>query len=252
MELATILPSLAVILVIRSATCTLLTVTHIENIFLFSFEHQDNCLVFESFFNLTKGNSVTKILALSGSTRNDSFNKKILKHAITGAEVAGATVTNIDLRDFPLDLYDGDIEAGQGLPEKAKKLKKIFSQHDALLFALPEYNSSLSGVFKNTIDWLSRSSSSTPDLSCFSGKVCALISASPGKLGGMRGLVHARSMLESINVMVMPEQICVGDALEAIGIDGVKDDKIRTSLEKLGLSLTRLTQRISFRATQHI
>ena len=134
----------------------------------------------------------------------------------------------------------------------AKKLKKIFSQHDALLFALPEYNSSLSGVFKNTIDWLSRSSSSTPDLSCFSGKVCALISASPGKLGGMRGLVHARSMLESINVMVMPEQICVGDALEAIGIDGVKDDKIRTSLEKLGLSLTRLTQRISFRATQHI
>lgn len=98
-----------------------------------------------------------KILAFAGSTRTESFNKKLVKIAVTGARGAGAEVTWIDLRDFPMPLYDEDLETKEGLPENAKKLKALFLSHDGLLLACPEYNSSITGVLKNAIDWVSRS-----------------------------------------------------------------------------------------------
>ena len=188
---------------------------------------------------------MNKIIALAGSTRTDSFNKKILKPAIFGAREAGAEVTVIDLRDYPLPLYDGDIESREGIPANAKSLKALFNSNHALLLALPEYNSSLSGVFKNVIDWISRQEKDEAPLQCFFGKVAALISASPGSLGGIRGLTHARSMLENINVLVMTEQICVPKAANAFDEFGnLKNLETKKNLEQLGADLVDLTLRV--------
>lgn len=188
---------------------------------------------------------MNRIIAFAGSTRKNSFNKKILKTAIYGAREAGALVTTIDLRDYIMPLYDGDLEEKNGLPDNAKKLKDLFKNHHALLLALPEYNSSMSGVFKNTIDWISRKEKGEVELECFVGKVAALISASPGGLGGLRGLAHARSMLENIHVIVMPDQVCVSRAHEALDEDGnLKDEKLKKSIEKIGSNLVDLTLRV--------
>lgn len=188
---------------------------------------------------------MNKIIAFAGSTRIESYNKKLLKAAIFGAREAGAEVTVIDLRDYPLPLYDGDLEDKSGIPENGKKLKEIFNSHHALLLALPEYNSSMSGVFKNTIDWISRQDRGELPLQAFIGKVAGLMSASPGGLGGLRGLVHVRAMLENINVIVMPEQVCIPKASEAFDEFGIlKDEAIKKSVEKLGVDLVDLTLRV--------
>ncbi|MBC7537687.1 MAG: NAD(P)H-dependent oxidoreductase [Bacteriovorax sp.] len=188
---------------------------------------------------------MNKIIAFAGSTRTESYNKKLLKAAIFGAREAGAEVTVIDLRDYPLPLYDGDLESKEGIPSNGKKLKELFNTHHALLLALPEYNSSMSGVFKNTIDWVSRPEKGETDLQCFTGKVAGLMSASPGKLGGLRGLVHVRAMLENIHVLVMPDQVCVSKADEAFDEFGVlKNEVTKKSIEKLGADLVDLTLRV--------
>ena len=137
-----------------------------------------------------------KILAFAGSTRTDSFNKKLVKIAATGAMEGGADVTVIDLRDFAMPLYDGDLEQQQGLPSTARNLKDLMLSHQGFLISAPEYNSSISGVLKNTIDWVSRPSEGEEPLACFKGKVAGIMSTSPGGLGGLRGLVHVRAILE--------------------------------------------------------
>ena len=151
-----------------------------------------------------------KILAFAGSTRRDSWNKKLLHIAIQSARSAGAQVTLIDLKDFPLPLYDGDLEATAGVPENALKLKELFKSHQGLLLACPEYNSSITAVLKNTLDWVSRPVPDEPPLAAFKGKVVTLISASPGALGGLRGLVHVRAILGNIGCIVLPDQQAVG------------------------------------------
>lgn len=168
-----------------------------------------------------------KILAMAGSARKDSFNKKLIKIAAASARDAGAEVTLIDLADYRLPLYDGDLEAEQGLPQKASELKKLFREHDGFIFSSPEYNSSVSGVFKNVIDWISRPEKDDPFYLCaYKGKMAALLSASPGALGGLRGLVALRSLLENIYVMVLPDQITIANAAEAFDEKGeFKDPK---------------------------
>ena len=96
-----------------------------------------------------------RILAFAGSLRGESFNKKLVPIAARAARDAGAEVTPIDLRDFPLPLFDQDLEAGQGMPEDGTRLKKLFTEHDGLLVASPEYNSSVTAALKNVIDWVS-------------------------------------------------------------------------------------------------
>lgn len=186
-----------------------------------------------------------KILAFAGSTRAESYNKKLLKTAIYGAREAGAEVTVIDLHDYPLPIYDGDYEEKEGIHKNAKKLKELFSENHGLLLALPEYNSSMSGVFKNAIDWISRQEKGESPLHCFTGKVAGLMSTSSGSLGGIRGLIHVRAMLENINVIVMPEQVCVPRASEAFDEDGnLKNEIIKKSIERLGSNLVDLTLRV--------
>ena len=181
--------------------------------------------------------SIPKILAFAGSTRTDSWNKKLIRVAVDGARAADAEVTLIDLRDLPLPLYDGDLEAA-GFPENAKKLKRLFLDHQGLLISSPEYNSSISGVLKNAIDWVSRSEPGEGALACFVDKVAALLSASPGALGGLRGLVHLRAILGNIKVLVLPDQIAVSKAHEAFNPDGsLKDAKQSASVHKLAKTL---------------
>lgn len=190
---------------------------------------------------------MVKIIAMAGSTRTDSFNKKVLNHAVIGARAAGAEVSVIDLREFPLPLFDADLEAKDGIPMNARDLQQMFLEHHGFLFACPEYNSSMSGVFKNTIDWVSRARKDLAELACFDNKVCALMSASDGVRGGIRGLVHVRAMLENIHTMVLPRQVCVGKAQDAFDQESVmKDEKMRKSIEKLGLELTELAQKLNF------
>jgi NAD(P)H-dependent FMN reductase len=181
------------------------------------------------------------ILAFAGATRSQSHNKKLIKVAIEGAEEVGAEVTLIDLRDFPLPLYDGDLEETAGIPENGKKLKTLFKAHQGFLISSPEYNSSISGVLKNTIDWVSRPMEGETSLECFKGKVAALMSASPGALGGLRGLVHVRSILENIGVLVIPDQVAVSKAPEAFHPDGrLLQEKQQAAVKALGSSLTKI------------
>jgi chromate reductase, NAD(P)H dehydrogenase (quinone) len=185
-----------------------------------------------------------RILAFAGSTRRESFNKKLVQHAVKGAREAGADVTLIDLRDFPLPLFDQDLEAEHGMPENGAKLKKLFVDHHGLLISAPEYNSSITAVLKNAFDWVSRPAPGEPGLVAFTGKVATLMSASPGALGGLRGLVHVRSILGNIGVLVLPQQIAVPNAREAFQPDGsLVDAKQQVSIEALGKTLASfLTQ----------
>lgn len=187
-----------------------------------------------------------KILTFAGSTRVDSLNKKLAKIAAAGARSSGAQVTELDLRDFPLPLYDGDLEAGEGLPENVKKIKALFLAHDGLLLSCPEYNSSVSGVMKNVIDWVSREAPGEAPLACFKGKTAVLMSASPGALGGLRGLVHVRAILGNIQVLVLPGQVAVPKAHEAFAANGtLKDSKQQQSVEKLGKDLAAMLMKLN-------
>ncbi|MBE9036086.1 NADPH-dependent FMN reductase [aff. Roholtiella sp. LEGE 12411] len=187
-----------------------------------------------------------KILAFAGSTRTDSYNKKLVKIATNGAKAVGAEVTYLDLRDLPLPLFDEDLEAQEGLPANAHRFKDLLISHQGLLIASPEYNSSLTAVLKNAIDWASRPSPNEPPLAAFVDKVAAIMSASPGGLGGLRGLVHLRAILGNIRVLVLPDQVAVPKAYEAFNADGtLKDGKQQESIEKLGEKLANILLKLN-------
>ena len=161
-----------------------------------------------------------RILVFAGSTRTGSHNKKVARLAARFAEEAGAEVTLIDLRDLPMPLYDGDLESAEGIPANAMQLRRMMMAHDAFLLACPEYNSSITAVLKNAIDWVSRPVPGDPDLVAYKGKVVGLLSASPGALGGLRGLVTVRSILGNIGCIVLPDQVAISKAHEAFDDDG--------------------------------
>ncbi|MBS2002237.1 MAG: NAD(P)H-dependent oxidoreductase [Candidatus Obscuribacterales bacterium] len=189
--------------------------------------------------------SITKILAFAGSSRSDSFNKKLVKVAAEGARGAGAEVTFIDLRDYPMPIYDGDLETQEGLPENAKKLKKIFLEHHGLLVSSPEYNSSISALLKNAIDWVSRPVPGESPLACFDKKVVGLMAASPGALGGLRGLVTVRSIFGNIKCTVIPEQVAVAKANEAFAEDGtMKDEKQQSAIKNIGAQVATVASKL--------
>ena len=186
------------------------------------------------------------ILAFAGSTRKESFNKKLVQIAAQGAREAGAEVTVIDLKDYPLPIFDEDLEASDGLPPNALALKKLFLAHHGFVIASPEYNSSITAVLKNTLDWISRPAPGEAPLAAFQGKVASLLSASPGALGGLRGLVHLRAVLGNIGVIVLPDQIAVSKAHEAFdGGGSLKDSKQQASVQSLGRTLAETVRRLN-------
>ncbi len=188
---------------------------------------------------IKKNGKMTKILAFAGSTRQGSVNKKLLRIAATGAEKAGAQVTVIDLINYPMPLFDADLQQEQGIPEQALAFKQLLIEHDGFLIASPEYNSAFSPLLKNVLDWASRAESKDePPLLAFKNKAVSIMSASPGALGGLRGLVFLRMLLANLGLIVLPEQQCIAKAYQAFSEQGnLVDDKQQQAVEKLGLNL---------------
>jgi chromate reductase, NAD(P)H dehydrogenase (quinone) len=189
--------------------------------------------------------SATKILAFAGSARKDSLNKKLVKIAAEGARATGEEVTYLDFRDLPLPIYDEDLEEAEGLPDNVRKLKTLMKAHQGFLIACPEYNSSITPLLKNAIDWASRPQSGEPSLVCFKEKVAVLMSASPGGLGGLRGLVHVRSILGNIGVLVLPDQKAIGNADRMFDENGkLKDESQQTAILQLGRKLATVIAKL--------
>lgn len=192
--------------------------------------------------------SPIKILAFAGSARIESFNKKLVKIAAAGATEAGAEVTLIDLLDYPMPLFNEDLEANDGLPESVIQFKALLKSHQGFLISCPEYNGSITPLLKNAIDWASRPEpEETPmGLNCFKGKVAALLATSPGALGGMRGLVHVRAILEGIGVLVIPEQKAIPRAYQAFDDQGnLVDEKQVDAVGAIANKLATVTAKLS-------
>jgi NAD(P)H-dependent FMN reductase len=165
------------------------------------------------------------ILILPGSARRDSVNRKLAAVAAGLVADAGAVADLIDPADFPLPIFDQEIEDAEGLPPAAKALKAKFLAADGLIFVSPEYNSSVTPLMKNFIDWVSRAESDAEaPLAAYRGKVAGLLAASPGALGGLRGLVHLRSILGNIGVLVVPKQFALGGAFQKFDESGALTD----------------------------
>lgn len=191
-----------------------------------------------------------KILAFAGSLRKHSFNKRVLHVAIQGAEKAGAEVTYIDLNDFPMPIYNADHQTNNGFDENALQLQDLLARQDGLLIATPAYNGSISAALKNVIDWTSRPNDRYQKADIYPGKMAAIISASPGSLGGIRALAHLRGILSSVNVHVLPSEVAVpfvsdrfdGNAIEMI------DGQMKETLENLGASLVAILRKFYCRS----
>ena len=173
-----------------------------------------------------------KVLAFAGSARRDSLNKKLSQVAAERARQAGLEVSWIDLRDYPLPLYDGDLEAEQGIPDNARKLRALLDQHRGLIVVSPEYNSFITPLMKNTLDWISRRDGDIDGLASFRNKVALVMSASPGGFGGMRSLALIRQLLSHLGVTVLPEQLALPKAHEAFDDSGaLKDEQMQKRLD---------------------
>lgn len=179
-----------------------------------------------------------QLLVLAGSTRRDSFNRRLARLAARAAREAGAAVTEVDLADYPLPLFDQDLEAESGLPDAARRLQDLFMSHDGLLIAAPEYNSSVTPLLKNAIDWISRPGGDYPGGAAFAGKVAGLVSASPGALGGLRGVMALRWILLNLGVLVIPRHVSVPSAASAFDDEGnLVDEGRRRALGALARSV---------------
>lgn len=186
-----------------------------------------------------------RVLVFAGSNRESSYNRRLAALAARQYRDAGGEATLLNLADYPLPLYDGDFEAAEGLPKQVLQLRELFSSHHGLLIASPEYNSSISPLLKNLIDWVSRAPDGEESLAPYTDKCAALLSASPGSLGGIRGLVTLRSVLGNIGVTVLPAQFTLARAHQAFARDGgLADAGQQDRLGKVVLSLHRMLQRL--------
>ncbi|MEE2819641.1 MAG: NAD(P)H-dependent oxidoreductase [Planctomycetota bacterium] len=182
-----------------------------------------------------------KILAFSGSIRNGSINQRLVTIAAKYAEQAGAEVTVANLADYQMPLYCPDWENENGMPEEVIAFKDLMKSHNGFLIASPEYNGSLTGILKNTIDWMSRPYKDDPRMACFNGKIVGIMAASPGGLGGLRGLHHLRVILASIGTFVLPNQVAVGNAgTNLVDDETVKDDNLNNAVQNQAQELARV------------
>ena len=185
------------------------------------------------------------ILAVAGSLRAESLNKRLLRAAVGHVRALGAEVVHVDLRDYAMPLYDGDHEAEYGVPEAARRLRRLMLGAHGMLIASPEYNGSVSGVLKNTLDWCSRPTDDAAGLAPFAGKAVALLAASPGPFGGVRGLGHLRAIMGKMGSVVLAEDVALplaGHAFE--GDHGLVADTAREQVRRVGAGLVRLAARL--------
>lgn len=186
--------------------------------------------------------SSTKLLFFSGSARAASFNKRL---AMLGAEIAeanGLAATFADLGDYPMPLYDADLQALKGIPDNAYKFEALMKVHTGIFIACPEYNASITPLLKNTLDWVSRVRVDGEEpLAVYKTRVFALGSASNGGIGGLRGLNTVRTVLElGTGALVLPDQFAVPRASEAFEDNGhLKNKDSQETFKKLIQKLAR-------------
>jgi len=176
-------------------------------------------------------NAETNVLLFAGSTRKDSYNKKLIAEAAAIVQKMGAKATLIDLKDYPMPFYDGDLEAESGMPEMAKRLQKLMIASDVIIISSPEYNSSIPAVLKNAIDWTSRAETGGSSRIAYKDKKFMLLSVSPGSGGGKRALVHLRAIIEAIGGTVMQKQLSVPHASKAF--DTKQEIPVKHELQEL-------------------
>lgn len=182
-----------------------------------------------------------RILAFSGSARRDSLNKKLLAVVVEAARAAGAEVTVLDFTDLPLPLYHGDLEDEHGMPENARKFAEMIAQHHGLLIASPEYNSQMTPLLKNAIDWSTRGETNP-----LKGRAAAVVSASPGQFGGIRSMTLARQLLTHLGCHVVPAQCILPAADEAFDEHGrLKDERARKNAQNVATELVRLASKLA-------
>ena len=163
-----------------------------------------------------------RLLFFAGSTREGSYNKKLarLGHHIAEANVIEAVF--VDLKDYPMPIYNGDVEAADGPPERARAFKALLGEYEGVFIASPEYNASVTPLLKNTLDWVTRvRAKGESGLEVFQSRVFAIGGASPGNYGGMRSLLQLRQILAvGTGALVIPQQIAVPRAANAFEEDG--------------------------------
>jgi len=184
-----------------------------------------------------------KVALLSGSLRGESLNTKLVLSVAGEIEKQGGVeIDLISLNKLGLPIYDQDIEDKE-FPASAIELKKRLIESDAFLIGSPEYNGSISAALKNAIDWASRPRPDEEQLECFKGKACGLLAASPGAIGGLRGLRHVRQILTQIQMVVVPQEFALGKAHEAFDDNGqIKDDSTRKMANNVGHALVKMTR----------
>jgi len=182
-----------------------------------------------------------KLLALSGSSRRESLNQRLLDIAVLGATALGAEVSKLRLSHLQLPIYDGDWESEHGLPQSAVRLKSMIAEHQAVLIATPEHNGGYSALLKNALDWASRPTGSDPSgLGCFRGKIAALVSASPGLLGGIRSQIVLQVALAKLGMHVIPASFALSSAHLAFDErGGLKDVNAENAVREVGAALTK-------------
>jgi chromate reductase len=178
-----------------------------------------------------------KIMAIAGSLRKGSYNRRVLNIAVQGARVAGADVTVIDLFDYPMPVYNADDVEKNGFDANALALLDVLAGCDGLLIASPEYNGSVPGGLKNAIDWTSRKNDKYGMYEVYKGKTAAMITAAPGQFGGLRCMAHLRGVLSIMGLTVLPLEIAVTFVGEKFDGDEMTDERTKTLLKGLGAAL---------------
>ena len=190
--------------------------------------------------------SALKILVIPGSLRTGSLNAKLAATIAAELALAGAEVTRISLSDFPLPIYDGDLQAKSGVPKHAINLKRLMATHHGVLIVTPEYNSSVPALLKNTIDWVSRVQELHETRGqVFRERAFAIAAASGGRLGGTRALAALRLILSACQAPVIPNQLALSFAAEAYDdMDRLKHPADVEALRALVRQLIEFSQRM--------
>ena len=190
-----------------------------------------------------KSETPIRVAIISGSLREGSYNTSLVR--FVGQYISSGNAVEIDeisLAQLDLPMFSEDLESSH-FPESALELKKRLIAANAFLIASPEYNGSLSGALKNAIDWASRPRPNEAQLACFKGKVCGLLAASPGAIGGLRGIRHVRQILTQIQMHVVPQEFALGKAHEAFDDSGnLKEETAAVLSKSVGDSVVKTTR----------
>ncbi|ENO84943.1 NADPH-dependent FMN reductase [Thauera linaloolentis] len=189
-----------------------------------------------------------RIVVMAGSSRRDALSRRIAAACAGPLQAAGADVKLVELADYPAPLYNGDLEAESGLPPGIVELQQVLHACDGLLVVNPEYNGSITPLLKNTLDWCSRPNAADGARSggaVYAGRAAAVIGTSPGALGGMRVLFHVRDILGYLGMQVIPQQLAIGHADNALGEDGrLRNEAQRAALDALAAALADTARRL--------